>query len=233
MAEAPIVFGTNRARGQRPCEWCGEAFWWHPKMRVRFCSNKCASASRCYSGVASPLPWVQCPDCSAWYLARGSRQCPSRCRSVRRIAKQRARQRAKYVPAVERNPVVTLACAQCGKAFESRTYSSRRLFCSEKCSTKEERRTSRARRRLRGVSVQRVYRRRIFERDGWRCRLCGKTVKRTAMVPHPLAPTLDHIVPLAAGGRHEPANVQCAHFLCNSVKSAGTGPNGDQLRLLG
>lgn len=66
-----------------------------------------------------------------------------------------------------------------------------------------------------------VYRSKIFERDGWRCQLCRKPVRRTAVVPHPLAPTLDHIVPLAAGGLHEPANVQTAHFICNSVRGAG------------
>ena len=39
--------------------------------------------------------------------------------------------------------------------------------------------------------------------------------------PHPHSATLDHIVPLAAGGAHSYANVQCAHFICNSVKGAG------------
>ena len=38
-------------------------------------------------------------------------------------------------------------------------------------------------------------------------------------------------VPLADGGTHEPANVQCAHYLCNSVKSDGAA--NDQLRLVG
>ncbi|NEA63940.1 HNH endonuclease [Streptomyces sp. SID12488] len=38
-------------------------------------------------------------------------------------------------------------------------------------------------------------------------------------VPSPMAPTLDHIVPLARGGSHEPANVQAAHFLCNNKKN--------------
>jgi len=47
----------------------------------------------------------------------------------------------------------------------------------------------------------------------------AKKVMRGAVVPHPLAPTIDHVVPLAAGGLHEPANVQLAHFLCNARKS--------------
>ncbi|MEO3856223.1 HNH endonuclease signature motif containing protein [Acrocarpospora sp. B8E8] len=32
------------------------------------------------------------------------------------------------------------------------------------------------------------------------------------------APTLDHVIPLAKGGLHEPGNLQLAHFICNSTK---------------
>jgi 5-methylcytosine-specific restriction endonuclease McrA len=41
----------------------------------------------------------------------------------------------------------------------------------------------------------------------------------TKAVPHPKAPTIDHIIPLAHGGDDTRANVQLAHFLCNA--SAG------------
>ena len=62
----------------------------------------------------------------------------------------------------------------------------------------------------------------MFQRDRWTCQLCGKRVVRSAVVPHPRAPVIDHIVPLAAGaevgGVDAPWNVQCAHFLCNSYK---------------
>jgi 5-methylcytosine-specific restriction endonuclease McrA len=38
-------------------------------------------------------------------------------------------------------------------------------------------------------------------------------------------------VPIAHGGRHEPSNIQTAHFICNARKShTGTG---DQLLLIG
>lgn len=40
------------------------------------------------------------------------------------------------------------------------------------------------------------------------------------MVPHPLAPTTDHIVPLSKGGKHERRNCQLAHFKCNTAKGA-------------
>lgn len=93
------------------------------------------------------------------------------------------------------------------------------------------RRRARAVRRVRErhAYVADVWRIRIFERDKWICKLCHEPVARSEAVPHWWAPTLDHIIALSKGGTHEPANVQCAHFLCNSLKSDGEG--GEQLLL--
>lgn len=60
----------------------------------------------------------------------------------------------------------------------------------------------------------------VFERDGWRCGICGEPTNPEAKVPALDAPTLDHIVPLAMGGDHSLANAQCAHFSCNASKGA-------------
>jgi len=50
------------------------------------------------------------------------------------------------------------------------------------------------------------------------------------VVPHAKAPTVDHVVPVSEGGDDTRANVQLAHFRCNSVK----GPRGSQqLALVG
>ncbi|MFD4858939.1 HNH endonuclease [Streptomyces atratus] len=60
----------------------------------------------------------------------------------------------------------------------------------------------------------------IAERDRGRCGLCGGPVLMAAKVPHPKAPTIDHVVPVSEGGDDTRANVQLAHFRCNSVKGA-------------
>lgn len=62
----------------------------------------------------------------------------------------------------------------------------------------------------------------IMARDAGRCQLCGRKVAKT-LPPHPLSPTLDHIVPLSRGGAHEPRNVQLAHWRCN-VRRWNRGP---------
>ena len=64
----------------------------------------------------------------------------------------------------------------------------------------------------------------IYERDGHRCHLCGKLVKRSDW-------TMDHIVPASLGGPHTRANVALAHRSCNASK--GNRVAGEQLRIIG
>lgn len=122
-------------------------------------------------------------------------------------------------------------CRRCGAPFLASANGVIPAYCSHRCCRSDIHDRRRARRR--GAFVERVWRTRIFDRDGWRCQLCGKAVNLKASVPHPKAPVLDHVIPLAVGGSHEPANVQCAHFICNSIKSHGVYGTGDQLRLIG
>jgi len=73
----------------------------------------------------------------------------------------------------------------------------------------------------------------IAERDGWLCQLCGDPVEWDAAVPEPLAPTMDHIIPLSRGGAHHETNVQLAHFICNCRKADGLAvPIGGQCALV-
>lgn len=197
---------------------------------------------------------VTCAHCGvdAMVTSPGARYCSLSC--VAKVASLKARDRRlpvlhpnptpmSHLPAKHpaRRPAPTRSdwwqllvygpCVGCGEAFMSvaATYEKRSLYCSRTCG----RRQSKGRRRAaqRGAYVADVYRRKIFERDGWRCQICRKAVLRSKAVPHPRAPTIDHIIPLARGGTHEPANAQLACFACNCLKShTGTG---DQLRLIG
>lgn len=70
----------------------------------------------------------------------------------------------------------------------------------------------RRRARLRDAYIADVILDEIIRRDEGRCGICGEPVMG------PLH--LDHILPLAAGGTHEPDNVQLAHPACNQRKGA-------------
>lgn len=106
-------------------------------------------------------------------------------------------------------------CLLCGDYFV--TWFPQGSYCSAGCTTRAAKDRRRARKRAAFVAP--VNRAAIFERDAWTCQLCGFPVVADAVVPDFEAPVIDHVVPLARGGTHEPSNVQCAHFLCNSYKS--------------
>ncbi len=52
------------------------------------------------------------------------------------------------------------------------------------------------------------------------CGICGKPVDFSLKYPHPLSPTIDHIIPIAKGGHPSDIdNLQLAHRCCNRQKS--------------
>ena len=52
------------------------------------------------------------------------------------------------------------------------------------------------------------------------CGICGQPVNKRLKFPHPLSPTVDHIVPIAKGGDpFDIGNMQLTHWICNRQKS--------------
>jgi 5-methylcytosine-specific restriction endonuclease McrA len=150
-----------------------------------------------------------CIECGSIFTMKARRVCSQSCRDARAMA---------WV-AIHRPPRARRVetCPHCGLMFE--TAKPMQRHCSSQCGNRA--RHSRRRAVEAGAYVEDVWRSRVYERDGYVCQLCHKPVKMGQVVPHPKAPTLDHVLPLSAGGTHEYANVQLAHFLCNSRKSAG------------
>lgn len=185
------------------CEVCGET--WRPDSKaktrgVRFCSRICGTIGR-YGPRLTPIPDTH----------------PSRSTPVPGTHPSR------YVPRPPRFRAGR--CCNCGDwyicdrfAFSNHTERS----CSKRCAKA----LAKVRRRAaeRDAFVEVVDRHAIFERDEWSCKLCGEPLDMDAIAPDPRSPTIDHVIPLARGGTHEPANVQAAHFWCNSVKSDTVPP---------
>lgn len=52
------------------------------------------------------------------------------------------------------------------------------------------------------------------------CGICGQQVDKTLKSPDPMAPCVDHIIPIAKGGHpSDISNLQLAHWTCNRQKS--------------
>ena len=51
------------------------------------------------------------------------------------------------------------------------------------------------------------------------CGICGKPVDFSYKPPHPLSPSVDHIIPVSKGGHPtDISNLQLAHRCCNRAK---------------
>ena len=70
----------------------------------------------------------------------------------------------------------------------------------------------------------------IYYRDGWRCHICQQSIDCDLAYPHPQSASLDHVIPLVAGGSHTALNLRAAHLQCNMRK--GSSVKYDQLELI-
>lgn len=89
------------------------------------------------------------------------------------------------------------------------------LFCSDSCNQKAHQLQRKLRNRANEEGKRGYLRTEICERDGWICQICKKPVERNAHHPNPLAPSLDHIIPVSKGGSSDPSNLQLTHLVCN------------------
>lgn len=160
-----------------------------------------------------------CPGCqnnqpvSDWSPGQSyCRDCCARRTRAYRIANP-------YVPV----PGSPAQCDCCGQAFLAN--GRRWRYCSQECFKAYKHKANwkhyQARRaRLKEAFVEHFDRREIFERDGWICQICLKPVDTTVQFPHPASPSLDHIIPIARGGKHARSNAQTACLGCNVRKGA-------------
>lgn len=185
------------------------------------------------------LPAKYCVECDAVLTYRQSRFCSKRCNEIYRGVRL-------AVPIEKRQ----CALAECDVVFQPRFH--KQMCCCEPHGQKHCNRMRRAsgkdvRPPYRDIDRDRCHRRRalkanastgapvrlaaIAARDKWKCSLCGNRVLKSKKAPHPLSPSLDHVIPLSKGGAHDPVNVSLAHLGCNVAKNNRGG--GEQLALIG
>lgn len=104
-------------------------------------------------------------------------------------------------------------CLHCGVTMPQRMRSDA-VFCSQECNLSAHR-LNRTLRRRTGEGMTGWQRAEIFMRDKWICGICRRKVDPDLRYPDPMAPSLDHVVPVAEGGDHEPANLRLTHLHCN------------------
>lgn len=236
---------------ERICKHCGKTYKPKAADRITFCSRKCYQLSkkdgtgrlelvkdyasyilnkhgRIRSNIKIKSDLHSCINCGS-LIKKRKRYCEE-CNSVQWVqyyAKKHA-----DIWTKERT------CKICGRLFVKPYGSKSYLFCSSECQERNKKDSAyhtkiRRDSRLKNQHIERVYRKKVFERDNWRCQICGKKVKADASCPHPKAPTIDHIIPISEGGEHSYRNVRTAHFICNSLRGSNATQYGDQTMLFG
>lgn len=190
---------------EQVCVVCGSKYTPKQLRPTKYCSDLCTGRSRTRSRLGQIYKQTHaCKRCSKNFPASSSGQ--TYCGPCGRI------------------------CVRCGATHERKR--KRGLSTCDGCKLKTRRRQDHYRRARRARAAFEMFDAiEIYERDAWRCHLCGLRVARTKKAPHHKAPVLDHIIPIARGGGHLRVNVACAHYLCNQQKS--DRPAGEQLRLVG
>jgi len=115
--------------------------------------------------------------------------------------------KARYVPV----PPKQRDCERCGTTFL--THQPKQKYCDPRC-------REHARSAGRGRPPSPATKRAIFERDGWRCYLCGGDIDRDARFPAARSPSIDHVKPVSGGGSSDPTNLRATHWGCNEAKGA-------------
>lgn len=121
-------------------------------------------------------------------------------------------------------PIVFRQCRLCGKTFESKWGA---LTCSEKCKRKwnnrmrEKTKSSRTKKaKQNGKYDKTITLEKLYKRDHGICYLCGKKLNLDTPYNDPLAPTVEHVIPIIKGGTHTWNNVRLACRACNTAKGS-------------
>lgn len=224
----------ERANGHQPkhyrpilqCKRCSTTF--KPKRaEYVYCSRECAFADiqvwqrkqRESRGASCPVFFKTCAECGTTRASKTN--SGTVCRACRRSASQ-----IKFAVriAILRAPKPERQCKCCAKKFTPTYGDKRTVYCTEACGTRMARRargseSHRGRARKAGVEYEPVNKLKVFDRDGWRCQICGRRTPKARMGSMAgNAPELDHRVPLSKGGGHLYSNVQCSCRRCNHEK---------------
>jgi hypothetical protein len=238
MAERDPTQLCRRAAPVYTCEWCAKLF----KRKLggaekrkgyspRWCSRQCLSAHKADAkSRREPKPKFtrvrenKCRLCDSIFWTSAAHKprpfCDDWCKRVEKLRHSERKCKVCDAPFFLRG---TFKDAPESGALVS--------FCSEQCREKASK-AARIRRRHRrggdkyrarakraGVAYEPVNVYKVFDRDGWRCQICGKETPRARRGSrYSNAPELDHRIPFEQKGPHLYSNVQCSCKACNSAK---------------
>lgn len=201
------------------------------RLRVQKKAEGYRAAARTLAQAARRPRYTWCHDCREVFIASGKGPIPAHCPRCKPLHLHDYRGTPPWVYSLrcpDCNRYVKLvrkgysrrACDDCARKRQA--YRSILSYQNQPRHVKVARwRESRRRRsmRLRELPSERFADREIFERDDWKCQICGAVVDPAITYPDPRSPSLDHLLPVSyVGSTHTRDNVRLACLGCNLLR---------------
>ena len=224
-------FGKKPERYSHTCQGCGVE-WINTRRESSWCPD-CLPFAR-LKNTSTPIPWRECSHCSGWFVSRGGRRRCAPCLQPREAPRAITCQTCgrRLVVGDEVHPLARY-CPRPAPCQQQAWSARHRERHPEQWRARRKRDKAKRRAAKKSADAETFDDVEIYDRDGWTCQLCQQRIPRDVHYLDPMAPTIDHIVPLARGGAHVRANVQAAHRSCNTAKGTRPLATGEQLRLVG
>ena len=200
---------------------------------MRYCSTACRPGPDPIAMLAGKASWPPTVTTGAkmtiqqgWAMRQGCLDCGTQLKLGRCGTHAKMRRNLVHQLRTRINWLLPRVCVNCNGQFSRFDQGG---VCNECLKASNAENHARRKARIRGAmrSDRGISHRALHKMFNGICGLCNNETQRPEVwngwdgkTWMPLAPTVDHIIPLARAGTHTWDNVQLAHWSCNSLKSA-------------
>lgn len=211
----------NTITTDKKCKYCGKTMENVQSSRRKYCDDVCRGRYRRKHAHKTGTYKVTCGTCGDTFRTYhdSKKYCTKECRNKSYTSnpeEKLKREKLKH----------KISCKECGNNFE--TSHSSMKFCSNYCRQRNKDRQSTLKRRKyyqdgdTSISIDK-----LIKQDGNSCYLCNYACdiddytvsEEGTIICGNNYPSIDHVIPLSKGGKHEWNNVKLAHRICNIRKS--------------
>ncbi len=202
----------------KECEWCGTELLNTKSPRRRFCNDICRARFRRKAASETGTYLVICSCCGKEFRTYHNTKkfCSKECKANNSNLHSSSREKI----------VLENKCCECGDIYK--TTSKAQRFCSYKCKTKHTGKANELKRRKYFIDGDHsITLSKLIEKENNKCYLCNQECNsedyviddKGTVICGNYYPSVDHVVPLSKGGKHEWDNIKLAHRICNIRKS--------------
>lgn len=206
------------------CEWCDSILLNTKSPRRKFCNDICRARYRRSKANETGTYKVKCACCGEVFRTYHDtkKYCSNECRY--KSVGSHSSKRSKII--------LEKKCNECGNEYQTNSKAQR--FCSSNCKTKYNSRLKDLKRRKYYIDGDNtITLAKLINKEKNICYICQQECEpndytiddKGTIISGNRYPSIDHVMPLSKGGKHEWNNIKLAHRICNIKKSNSFNEN--------